>query len=870
MKNIVFDRSVWSLVDMNVNITSCDVHSMQIILHKKTSMNNISVHITGSQIGSNIEMYAANATLDNCSMVHSKLPPEGPTISAVNSTVSVKSSYFENVDGRAFLWVTSGLAHLTDVIFFKHFHPVDSLNQVMSLIRVMNESQMSVKNCTFTQIEGQCLEVHNSTVIIRNSTFENNTDYHNISHDPWIGYPLVFISNSFLVLRNSHFLNNKYPAAAPIYFQNGSFGCLEDSDFRNNVIGQEAAVISLSSKVKVNRCRFLNNKGRAFFAFNNSVISMSTCLQQIHSKREFLSGAEGDQTNSSSETMDTVQTNRTDGNETTHLCSKPDTIICNCMFAGNTAAFGAAIFAQDVSLLLQSNHFLNNSAVGSLNNSDHGAGGAVWFSSNGNNSIHIFDSSFVENQASRYSGAIYSHSQTITIQGCRFIGNRAQAGGAIHLMSTPFGNTETSLWNTTIIVSNCMFIGNIADGVYGDAPCCLDGHVINRLAGLPKGLGGAIVFDCGPNANSFLQVSNSVFKQNSASSAGGAILTMFTSKNEALNFSSGPFSVSPTNNTETYLKSETTIWNCIFGGNTAEQGGAIWADDVSLTVQNSHFLKNSAVQQTQTIRGLGGAITHKQKNNTCLVQISNSSFMQNYAAHYGGAIVVGHYEISEDRAMGAESLTSVNTANFSSVQHNTVRNCTFVGNTAESGGAIIAANVSLVLQHNHFENNKAEHDNKTRGSFFFTNMSLVWQRKGVDLLIFSIDSGVGGAVCQQSNQHYFLQISNSSFKQNKASLDGGAVKTQSPVHIHSSKFVANSAWYSGGAIFSSWTVNITDSHFELNSADLGGAIRSQGPEANTNISFTKFIHNLGIGGAVAQTYGSFSCTWCIFLNNTAR
>ncbi len=117
VKNIVFDRSVWSLVNMNINITSCDVHSMQIILHEETSMNNISVHITGSRIGSNIEMYTANAILDNCSMVHTKLPPEGPRISAVNSAVSVKSSHFENVDGRAFLWVTSGLAHLTDLHF---------------------------------------------------------------------------------------------------------------------------------------------------------------------------------------------------------------------------------------------------------------------------------------------------------------------------------------------------------------------------------------------------------------------------------------------------------------------------------------------------------------------------------------------------------------------------------------------------------------------------------------------------------------------------------------------------------------------------------------------------------------------------------
>ncbi len=273
--NIKILFSVWSIVDINLNIASSDMHSMQISLHKKASMNNISLHITGSQIGSSINIYAAQATLENCNFIQTNLAENEPYILAENSAISVKSSHFENISGTSFLWLTSGKAHITDMKFVNSA-PVDSL------IRVMNESHVSVENCTFTEMGGPCVDVFfNSTAIIKNSMFKNNTCFDNTTNMPTsTGHHCLSVSASFLEVTNSYFVNNILLGGSVVSLEGGSYGVVEASKFFENTAVVGASVTMFNGTFIMNKCTISRNKGQSVVHINSSLSSISSCIFQ--------------------------------------------------------------------------------------------------------------------------------------------------------------------------------------------------------------------------------------------------------------------------------------------------------------------------------------------------------------------------------------------------------------------------------------------------------------------------------------------------------------------------------------------------------------------------------------------------------------
>ncbi len=756
--SINFGPSVWSTVDVNISIASCDIHLMQLVLHKQALKKNIFFNTTRSQIGSNIKIYSAQAMLENCSFLQANLSQNEPIIAAVNSKISVISSHVVNFIGVSFVRVTLGKAHITDVTF---------INSVAadSLIKVMNESHISVKNCSFSEIDGQCILVlQNSTVTIQNSAFENNTDRHFMTQNhQLVGYPLVFVSRSSLILRNSHFLSNTCPGAATVYLENGSFALLYDSDFVNNTVGVQATVESKSSKVKINRCRFLNNKGSAVHAMNNT-LNNSSCLQMMNPE-------EGK--TSSSKTRIVKRRNLEDGNQNTELCFKPEMNISNCTFVDNTAEYAAAIYAQGMSIVLQKSLFRNNSAMSNT----MGTGGAIFFySDNGRASMQVINTSFLHNRAT-FGGAIASASQT-HIQGSTFTNNTAiYGGGAIYV------GTETPQWKSDPILNvyNCTFVGNRAQGAAANVSASFDlgdGNVVYKSAYENASLGGAI---CCFVFNSSVQISSSVFRNNVGSASGGAIYTTtepfhpkFTRNN-----SGRAISLSSVNISSSDSISETNIFQCRFYDNMARMGGALQSSDVSLVVQNSRFVNNSAVDPENSDYGLGGAIFHSSHN----IHISSSYFKRNHASTRGGAVCIafktGDQNISlviNVSAARVQGSPSVSFAESHSVQHNSISNSTFIRNSATSGGAIAAYWVSLVLVNNHFGQNLAV-------------------RIKPDQTGLSADGGSVWHVSENRNDR--LEISNSTFKQNRASY-GGAVSGTSQTSITNQCFLKMMPWWMEG------------------------------------------------------------------------
>ena len=261
-----------------------------------------------------------------------------------------------------------------------------------------------------------------------------------------------------------------------------------------------------------------------------------------------------------------------------------------------------------------------------------------------------------------------------------------------------------------------------------------------------------------------LNVTNSTFSKNQATTNGGAIYAAFVPQEG-------------NNNIVT-----SAINSNVFEGNTAQNGGAVYAEVrdgnkvISLDFSANSFYKNVATEN-------GGAISvvslGSEKFTT---QINNSHFNENTAKN-GGAVYT--------------QITEGNQENILNVANNN-----FASNVAtENGGAIYAetageGKLTATVANNTFKENKAANG----GAVYIKNTN----------------SNIGSS----------FTTSNNTFSKNTASQNGGAIYADNTILVvDNSTFEENSANGLGGAIYApNSEVLATDTNFLNNSAGNGSAI----------------------------------------------
>jgi predicted outer membrane repeat protein len=160
----------------------------------------------------------------------------------------------------------------------------------------------------------------------------------------------------------------------------------------------------------------------------------------------------------------------------------------------------------------------------------------------------------------------------------------------------------------------------------------------------------------------------------------------------------------------------------------------------------------------------------------------------------------------------------------------TLADCTFTGNQAPTGGAVGANQV----------NTTAQPLNVTRCTFTQNSAT-------------KANSGAGGAVYSISSS--VLTVTNSTFTNNTAAGDGGAIRVQTSnttTTINGSTFATNTAG-DGGAILVQGPTNIDTTTVRDNtSSDSGGGVWVQGTLAVTNstISGNRSTSSVGGGGGI--------------------
>ncbi len=539
--DVSFNNSFWIVMDMNITFMNSNIANLSILVQKKSSTTDIFLNVIESQVGSQIILKDTAARLEKCQSVPKRVQQTKPSIELNNSTITVKSSYFEHFCSAFIL--NASVAHFSNVKFVKCV-------STMPLIIGTNQNTLCITNCTFLSNIAPLLSLqHMSVGSITNSTITNNSFWYSWLH-PAPG--LISSSVSLLCLEMAHFSKNKVENGSVIGLWNKSVGIILSSEVSDNVVGGDYAAISVmpSGSVKIDGSKFMWNKGGAVLITNGVVVVTKNCLFLGNSA--FFGAAMYMQIQE-----EFAQKCCTDINKNWILSHQnqikkdimkylldddfmplatQEKIIYNCTFASNSALFGAgAVFAGNLSLLLLKNSFVNNTATNPYG--DAAGGGAVFLLHS--NSI-ITNCTFEGNQAFA-GGAIFADDTTLSIQSSNFSKNHAVAdnnaslatGGAIYALSDSPGNV-------TSVFSQCIFDDNQASEE-----------------------GGAVA------SVVFIKIEKSTFNRNRAI-YGGAISCSFV-----------------------------VIKSCKFDANTGEEGGAL------------RFYKQTVISHTnftQNLASAGGAI----------------------------------------------------------------------------------------------------------------------------------------------------------------------------------------------------------------------------------------------------------------------
>ena len=321
--------------------------------------------------------------------------------------------------------------------------------------------------------------------------------------------------------------------------------------------------------------------------------------------------------------------------------------------------------------------------------------------------------------------------------------------------------------------------------------------------------------------------------------------------------------------------SQSTLQHCRFIDHVAtlrgSQGGAIYTEG-TLRVMNSTFEGNSVPtgEGDSTPFGEGGAIYA----NSEMVSIMNSSFERNSALE-GGAVYVEGGGITT--VTGSTFVRSLGGALFVRGAVN-IMNSTFEQNLSGRFGSSGAVDVrgKLTVKNSSFRNNSAEESRRVTGTAIYVVSD---SAHIVVNSVFKGNSGPhSGAICLYGKN---ISVMSSTFEGNSAGT-GGAISLEPErgrvkAVITNSTFKKNSARFLGigSAIYVSGTNNnsggnltVTNSVFEKNS---GTAIHAIGILRVANSIFKENLQaeKYFFGGAISLYGERTEVVGCLFVGNSA-
>lgn len=239
------------------------------------------------------------------------------------------------------------------------------------------------------------------------------------------------------------------------------------------------------------------------------------------------------------------------------------------------------------------------------------------------------------------------------------------------------------------------------------------------------------------------------------------------------------------------IASMTVNGGVIFEGNKAKEGGAIYNDNICYIVDAS-FSNNSA--------GDGGAISSRGGQLT----IRESTISNNIASKYGAGI----YALDD-------AVIEIHDSKFEN-------NSFAIGDDNwKCGSAIASISANITVDNSAFNNNGVSKPLNCSGG-------AIWNNTGSTFTItkssFTGNYATNGGAIYNDPDAILSVDESCSFTANTATSMGGAIRNQGIMNLKNSTFTQNNADYGGGAAVSAVDVVIENTTFEKNESTNGGAI----------------------------------------------
>jgi predicted outer membrane repeat protein len=274
-----------------------------------------------------------------------------------------------------------------------------------------------------------------------------------------------------------------------------------------------------------------------------------------------------------------------------------------------------------------------------------------------------------------------------------------------------------------------------------------------------------------------------------------------------------------------------TVSGCTISGNAADIGGGIY-NTGTLTISNNSTLSgNSAANKGGAIFNFGGAL-----GDISTLTISNSTLKGNVAGDAGGGIMnwSGTLTVSASAVSGNSAAVGGGVYNLFGLatiqQHSTL-----CGNSAADGGGIVNGGTLTVSGCTLAGNTATGFDfggvhYAGRGGAIedFRDGTVTTVR---DCVFIGNSAELGGAIYSSASYGGMLDVRGSTFRLNSASDSGGAIfNNAGTATIQASTFSGNSAGSKGGGVFNAatGTLVVKDSTVLMNVAPLGADIYNLG------------------------------------------
>ena len=709
------------------------------------------------------------------------------------------------------------------------------------------ESSINISNSEFTSNEATgCNEVYicfglggalfiggNSTVIVHNSTFYNNTS----GVDG--GVAGVFHANLFVFQShayNNRAINNGGVVATFV----GSYVYMDNTTINNNIANcNGGAIANTENTISLfNHCNF---------SYNSAGTTASTPIKSTI-KADGNGGVVYAEYNTSVVVNATTLINNsaTGKGGVFHVQKQSHLAINNCTILNSNAASGGVLFATDSTSVSSWNSYLE----GNVADSD----GGVAFLDNLSN-IRITNSILNKNKAQYSGGVICAQKNSwITISGTTFTSNKANT----------FGGVIRMVLHSSVLINDSRFDGNYAGSNGG-------------------------VFDCFHAAS--MKVYRSKFKSNTAQFRGGVLI--MTNKND--NGNSKDSGARTVNNSEVVDCTFTTnlatnggvfvlqrkinmsIQNSLFNNNTAKSDGSVLyvLARCSITIYNSSFNGNMAINNGILLAsyytvitiydsrfgnnsaGFNGGAVYVSDN--CITTIKDCNFTRNQANDSGGTIYGRKSNLITINSSTFNQSIALNSGGVIHVQGNStvlINDSNFTHNAADYGGVVRAYSISTAkITRCYFKKNQASIAGGVMAAYKSSTLAVE------DSLFFENIANIGGVSAM------FQTILPGYVVSNARTIEG------SKLVINTSVFHKNSADLGGVLYVQGSTATISDSNLDWNTARFSGGAISANTKSKVTIKMNNISHNTAKkrGGVMSLTDQSDAIIeYCTFSSNNAR